>query len=326
MQLVLNTRGAFLKKNNNCFIVKNGEQSFEISASKLDSILITTSATVTTDAMKLAVDNNIDIVFLDHFGNPYGRVWHCKLGSTTLIRRRQLEVSLGKGGLIMARSWAIEKMDNQARYLKELKKNHPNIKSDLNYHIERIEVLIEEMGTVSGTIDKNRNRIMGIEGLASRVYFDAIAEVMPEKWKFYGRSRDPAADGFNCMLNYAYGVLYSMVEKSIIIAGLDPYIGFIHSDNYNKKSFVFDLIELYRTYADQTVVPIFTRRMAKEDMFDSVPNGFTLNATGKVLLLRLLNETFEKSVNYGGRNIKIRNIMQSDCHRIANDLISEVES
>jgi len=116
-----------------------------------------------------------------------------------------------------------------------------------------------------------------------------------------------------------------MVEKSIIIAGLDPYIGFIHTDNYNKKSFVFDLIELYRTYADQTVVPIFTRRMAKENMFDSVPNGFILNAVGKTLLLQLLNETFEKSINHRGRNIKIRNVIQFDCHRIANDLISEVE-
>jgi len=91
MQLVINTRGAYLKKEKNCFLVKNDEKSFEVSADKVDSILITTAATITTDAIEFAVENNIDIVFLNHFGDPYGRVWHSKLGSTTLIRRRQLE-------------------------------------------------------------------------------------------------------------------------------------------------------------------------------------------------------------------------------------------
>ncbi|MGB3458597.1 MAG: CRISPR-associated endonuclease Cas1 [Halobacteriota archaeon] len=38
-----------------------------------------------------------------------------------------------------------------------------------------------------------------------------------------------------------------MVEKACIIAGLDPYIGFLHTDNYNKKSRVFDVIVLFRT-------------------------------------------------------------------------------
>ena len=38
-----------------------------------------------------------------------------------------------------------------------------------------------------------------------------------------------------------------MVEKAYIIAGLDQYIGFLHTDNYNKKSLVFDVIELFGT-------------------------------------------------------------------------------
>ena len=88
MQLVINTRGSYLKKSKNCFLVKTDDRTFEVSANKVDSVLITTAATITTDAIKFAVDNNIDIVFLDHFGDPFGRIWHSKLGSTTLIRSR----------------------------------------------------------------------------------------------------------------------------------------------------------------------------------------------------------------------------------------------
>ncbi len=92
MQLVINTYGSYLRKKDNCFLVKNEDKTFEVSAKKVDSIMVTTSAYISTDAIKFAMDNNIDLIFLDEFGDPYGRVWHAKLGSTTLIKRKQLEI------------------------------------------------------------------------------------------------------------------------------------------------------------------------------------------------------------------------------------------
>lgn len=318
---MINSHGSFLKKNHNCFLIKNEDKVFEVSADKVESILITTSATITTDAIKFAVESNIDIVFLDHFGNPYGRVWHSKLGSTTLIRRRQLEVADQKKGFEMARGWIEIKMDNQIDFLKDLKKNRPEQRSELEEYISNLESMKAQLLELDGTLDKKRGSIMGIEGMASRYYFDALSFIMPEKWKFDGRSRNPAVDGFNCLLNYGYGVLYSMVEKACIISGLDPYVGFMHTDNYNKKSLVFDLIEMYRIHVDRTVVNLFSKRQVKEEYFESIPNGLSLNKEGKALLIQALNETLDQSMDYNGRNVKIRNILEHDCHKIANSLI-----
>jgi len=321
MQLVINTHGSFLKKNHNCFVIKNEDKVFEVSADKVESILITTSATITTDAIKFAVENNIDIVFLDYFGDPYGRVWHSKLGSTTLIRRRQLEVAEQKKGFEMARGWIETKINNQIDFLKDLKKNRPEQRAELDEYIANIESMKAQLLELDGTLEEKRGSIMGIEGMASRYYFDALSFIMPEKWKFEGRSRNPAVDGFNCLLNYGYGVLYSMVEKSCIISGLDPYVGFMHTDNYNKKSLVFDLIEMYRIHADRTVVNLFSRRQVKEEYFDNIPNGLSLNKEGKAVLIQSLNETLDQSMDHNGRNVKIRNILELDCHKIANSLI-----
>jgi len=99
MQLVINTYGSYLRKSGECFLIKNEDKVFEVSVKKVDSILITTSAYISTDAIKVAMDNNIDIVFLDGFGDPYGRVWHSKLSSTVLIRRKQLEIAEQERGL-----------------------------------------------------------------------------------------------------------------------------------------------------------------------------------------------------------------------------------
>ena len=321
MQLVINSHGSFLKKNHNCFLIRNEDKVFEVSADKVESILITTSATITTDAIKFAIENNIDIVFLDHFGDPYGRIWHSKLGSTTLIRRRQLEVAEQKKGFEMARGWIETKINNQIDFLKDLKKNRPEQRAELDEYIANMESMKAQLLELDGTLDEKRGSIMGIEGMASRYYFDALSFIMPEKWKFEGRSRNPAVDGFNCLLNYGYGVLYSMVEKACIISGLDPYVGFMHTDNYNKKSLVFDLIEMYRIHADRTVVNLFSKRQIKEEYFDSIPNGLSLNKDGKAVLIQSLNETLDQSTDYNGRNVKIRNILEHDCHKIANSLI-----
>ena len=323
MQLVINSRGSYLRKKNNCFLVKNEDKVFEVSVKKIDSILITTSAYLSTDAVKFAVDNNIDIIFLDYSGNPYGRVWHSKLGSTTLIRRKQLESSTGEKGLNLAKEWIICKIENNVDFLRSLANSRPNKENVINEYITSLEKKIYMLQKMKGSLEEKRNSIMAIEGMAGKEYFEALSYIIPERFKFKGRSRNPAKDEFNCLLNYGYGVLYSMVEKGCILAGLDPYLGFIHTDNYNKKSLVFDLIEMFRILVDKTVFYLFSKRKVKKEYFDQIKNGLSLNQEGKAVLISALNETLEKKVRYRGRNIKNRNIIQFECHRIANNLIKQ---
>ncbi|EDQ96056.1 hypothetical protein CLOBAR_01823 [Intestinibacter bartlettii DSM 16795] len=146
---------------------------------------------------------------------------------------------------------------------------------------------------------------------------------MPEKYKFNGRSKNPAKDEFNCMLNYGYGIMYSNVERACILAGLDPYIGIMHVDNYNRQAFVFDLIEMYRIYIDKIVFKLFTTKKVKKEHFDKVEGGLYLNKAGKEILISKYNEEIEKKIQYKGRKIELQNIIQYDCHNIANKILKE---
>ncbi len=321
MQLVINTYGSYLQKNGDLFRIKADNKFHEISCKKVSSILISTAAYITTDAIKLAMDNNIDIIFIDDFGDPYGRVWHSKLGSTTLIRRKQLEIAETEKGFNLALEWVKTKFQNQIDLLKRLRKTRPQKSADITTYIEKLENLKTNLSNISGKLDETRGTIRGIEGSGGRIYFESLSFLIPDRFKFYGRSRNPAQDEFNTLLNYAYGVLYSKVEKACIIAGLDPYVGFIHTDHYNKKSLVFDLIENYRIWADETVINLFASRKVKKELFDKIPKGFTLNKDGKAVLIGAFSSFLDESIRYRGRNIKRDNIIQFDCHRIANSLI-----
>lgn len=168
-----------------------------------------------------------------------------------------------------------------------------------------------------------RGTLQGYEGTASRIYFSRLSDLMPEKYKFNGRSKNPAKDEFNCMLNYGYGIMYSNVERACILAGLDPYIGIMHVDNYNRQAFVFDLIEMYRIYIDKIVFKLFSTKKIKPDYFDEVEGGLYLNKLGKEILISKYNEEMEKKIQYKGRKIQLQNIIQYDCHNIANRILKE---
>ena len=326
MDLILTTFGTYLHRQGELFLVKVKEQKQEISARKVRSIVITTGASLSTDAIQLAIEKNIDIVFLDQVGRPYGRIWHGRPGSTTAIRREQLRLADTETGLRLALSWLLRKLDNQIEFLRESRQRRTRLSTPLTEKVNALSELRQSLENISGTLDEARGTIMGFEGRAGRTYWEAVNLLLPKNFKFTERSRNPAKDEFNCLLNYAYGVLYGTVERACILAGLDPYVGFIHTDHYRKKSLVFDLIECYRIWADETVVGLFAARKVKQDMFDPLQNGLILNKQGKAVLMERFGEHLDESIRYRNRNIKRRDIVQLDCHRIANEWIGRLSN
>jgi len=329
MQIYLNTYGTYLHVKDEMFEirvpVKDGEPNKQhIAAHKVSSIVMSTSAALSTDAVKLALMNNIDIIFTESDGHPIGRIWHSKLGSTTKIRKRQLEASLGKEAVTFTKAWISEKMNNQLEFIKDLKKHRSQMADYLDEKINKIENLKVSVSNLqSNKIDDISDTIRGLEGTAGRLYFETINYVLPEQYRFEGRSMRPAKDAYNAFINYGFGILYSRVEKCLMLAGLDPYVGFLHRDDYNQKSMVFDFIEPYRIFVETAVFRLFSAKKVNKADTDEITNGVTLNKEGKELLVTALNDYMEsETIRYKGRNQTRANAMQQDAHTFANGLIA----
>jgi CRISP-associated protein Cas1 len=330
VQLVINTFGASLRKQGEQFVVQAGDKKFAVSAHKVRSILLTTAAHLSTDAIELATQHNIDLVFLDRNGDPFARIWQTKMGSTAAIRRRQLEVAEGSEGLTFVREWVEAKLRHQLEFLEELAQRRPDAEAVFRGPLGTIRESLARVTGLTGTVDEQRGTLMGLEGSAGRAYFACVGQLLPETWRFEIRSRQPARDGFNAMLNYSYGVLYSLVEKACICAGLDPFLGFLHTDNYAKKSLVFDLIEPFRILGERATVLLFTGRRMQKDHFEDVPGGVALNKEGRAFFLGHFNERLEKGVRYPvqgkpgkTRNVKVRDTIQHEAHALANALLNK---
>ncbi|MCB5278687.1 MAG: CRISPR-associated endonuclease Cas1 [Candidatus Cloacimonetes bacterium] len=326
MELHLNTYGSALRKKDDMFEVFVDEKKVKVAPQKISSILISNAVQISSDAIQLAMDHNIDVVMLDKYGNPYARVWFPRIGSTVLIRRRQLEMLSDVVGMDFIKRWVCLKIMNQYRFIKMLFSKREWILEEHKQKMELMRKYAISIFGAEGSLEELSSVIMGLEGSASRIYFSLLAMMLSERWRFSTRSTRPAKDAFNAFLNYAYGILYTKTEKALVIAGLDPYIGLLHSDNYNKKSFVFDFIENYRMLADEPVFYIFSKNKCKPEYLESVHKGVNLSTVGKRFFAPYFLEYLDQIIRYRNKNRRKIDMIQTDAHAFANFLIGNRES
>ena len=127
---------------------------------------------LSTDAIRLALEHHVDIALLDKHGQPYGRFWHNRLGSTNLLRRRLLEIAETEDGVTLAAEWVQTKIGHQAGLLRELARTRTDRTESLEATAGRLDKMADIVAGLKGdAIDELRGSIMGLEGVAGREYF-----------------------------------------------------------------------------------------------------------------------------------------------------------
>ena len=303
MILEISTHGSYLKRKQDVFIITNNEIKTEIPAEKVESIIITANASISTQAIQLCIEKEIQLIIAEWSGRPIGRFWVSTQGKSTEIRRMQYANMNSDTGLEISKEIVGLKLKRQRRLLSELKNNRPTT-------IPHLESAIQSIGD---TIAKFNNRtlfdkstLLGLEGSCATQYFKAISECLPKKWRFKQRSQNPALDEFNSVLNYMYSLGYSTVEKIIILSGLDPNAGFYHADSYGKPTLSFDLIELSRPSMDRTVISLFTKKKARDNWFEindvSKKLGIYLSKDARRTIISDFSEKNKKAIEVDSWN------------------------
>ncbi len=308
MHLVLNSYGAMLSKDEGLFLVTTPEGRQTFPPDKVRSISVGRATRITSDAVLLAIRNEVDILFVDDTGMPEGRVWSIRYGSISDIRRAQLNFLYSREAIGWVKSLVSEKLNNCIAMLLALQPEDPRdlpAYNTVRHAINAIEdhrrkVVQEEADHLSDIAPTLR----GWEGAAAKRYFEAVNSVLPESYRFASRSRQPATDMFNSMLNYAYGMLYGKVEGALIKAGLDPYAGVFHRDDYNRPALVYDVIERYRMWMDYVVIQLCRLSAIPRDCFsfDERDGACRLEPLGKRILIQAVNDYLSEVIEVDGKS------------------------
>ena len=321
MNLVINSYDGQLKKEKGMFEVVIKDKLNHLSPSKIKSICLTNGCLISTDAINLAIQHNIPIVMMKRNGDPIGRLWSHQFGSIGTIRRQQVLFTM----TTEATDWVIaqyhRKTQAQASLLEtmEKRKKSKGKKEDLLATLKYMREQDAKAYQLRGRpIFQIENKLRGLEGSIAKAYFQAISRNLPKEYRFDRRSRKPAKDVFNVILNYCYGMLYNAVEQALLAAGLDPAIAILHGDQYNKPTFSFDFIERFRPWADWTAYELCaSKAINQEEHTEIYKNGLWLNKKGRQIVISAFNGLLDRKTTMRSKRRKRQTHIFLEAQRFA---------
>jgi len=324
--LIVDQYGAFIGKRSERLRVKvKGELKMEVPIIDLEQVLVVAGGvSLSSDAIRLCTEAGIPIHFVSRSGKPYARVASADLLGTVQTRREQLLAYRDRRGVVLGKAFTRGKLLNQANLLKYLGKYRKGRNSGLYQEIRRtsaeIQALAGQVAKLEGEeVAGLRPQLLNLEGRGANLYWQMVKELLV-RVQFPGRRHQGAQDMVNVCLNYGYGVLYVQVEHAIMLAGLDPYGGFVHVDRPGKPSLVLDLIEEFRQpVVDRTVFGLINRgtEIALED-------GRLGDASRRRLAEKVL-ERLEGTERYEGKRHTLRGILHRQAQHIATFVRGERE-
>lgn len=200
--------------------------------------------------------------------------------------------------IFLAREFIYSKIKNQRNYLKYLSKYHNIINQtilDLDRYIKKLDMA------------KNIKQLMGIEGKCAVLYWNTFKHMA--KFRDFHRIKRNAKDVLNASFNYAYAILHGSIQSSIIKAGLNPHISFLHIQNSKKPTLSFDLIEEFRAFVvDRTIVSMINRN---EELNVDINGLLTLES--RRLILKNIKERLNACTKYKGKTLTINEIIEGQC-------------
>lgn len=302
MEIILNTYGTSLSRDSEGFVVTTSEGRQRIPAEGVSSIQMGRGAQITSDAVLLAIEREITVVFTDKSGKPLGRVWSPKYGSISTIRKGQLNFARSKDAVKWIKDELKKKIENQQTLLLMMKCDAKDTEGERDASVEKLEGFLGKMAKIEGeSVRDVAQSLRGLEGMASKVYFKAMNLLLPEEYRFAERSQHPALDVSNAMLNYGYGMMYGKIEGDMIKAGIDPYIGVLHRDEYNRPVLVYDVIEQYRVWIDYVVVSLLCQKVVTDEYYSHSDDGSVwLEQMGRRVLIQSVNDYLGEVVTMKG--------------------------
>lgn len=292
MVAAVTSYGAALRKRDGCIeIVEKGGTVHRFPFHEINELTLSVPCSLTSEMISECVKNGIPIMMTDPRGIPLWQVEPFQGGSTPLLRRKQLILSERSEGTQFVQAMLSRKLLRRIELLNRLAINRRDERGqDLRLQSAQINSIAEKiLALPRQPIVQTRQIFLGHEGTAGRIYFAALSALLPPEAEFHSRERGTAAGTFNLMLNYGYGVLYREVSALCARAKLDPYIGVMHTDGWNRPTLVYDLVEPFRADVEQAVFFLFSRRRVHADIhFDNVEEGRVLSKEGKQLLMEAL--------------------------------------
>jgi CRISPR-associated protein Cas1 len=282
-------QGAVLRRaGSRVLVIKKKNVLLDVPAAKLQGVLLYGNIQVSTQCLRNLLEEGVWLSFFTRNGFYKGRLQPpAERGGK--LRQIQWEKSKDPGFCLeFARAVVRGKLLGQKQVAAAYAKNY--LAETLTESHRSLGESLERLPAV-----KDLDELRGVEGSATRAYFERFRGWNRSEFSFEGREKRGAADPINAMLNFGYAILMRELEGLIEAAGLDPAVGFYHLPDNDRPSLACDWVEEYRhPIADRLVLKLINNGMIKAADFEDreEKGGLRLSAEG----LRKFLKAYERSM------------------------------
>ena len=227
--------------------------------------------------MGACAERNISLCYLTPQGKFLARV-SGRVKGNVILRQHQYASSRDEQvSLDIARNCILGKVYNARWVLERAVRDH------------ELQIDAEQVKAASGflkqslefiQVSQSKDQLRGHEGEAASIYFGVFDQLILQQkrdFAFHGRNKRPPLDPVNALLSFVYTLLTHTITSALETVGLDPYVGYLHTDRPGRASLSLDLIEELRAVlADRFVLSLINKKMVSKKNFSKKENGAVL--------------------------------------------------
>jgi CRISPR-associated protein Cas1 len=279
---------------------------------------------VSTQAIQELTDRGVSICYLSA-GGWFNAITRGMDHKNVELRQRQFAAAANPVACLgLARRFVAVKIKNQRTIIRR------NAESPPPHVIDRMRELMNGIDDV-GSLES----LLGIEGTAARLYFDAFGGLFKPGsdgaprlgFDFDGRNRRPPKDPINALLPLGYALLTKDLTVTLLGVGFDPFLGFYHQPRYGRPALALDVMEEFRPIiVDSVVLSVVNTGAVQAADFVNRGGAWALTAAGRGKFIRAYERRMDELVTHPtfGYRISYRRILEVQVRLLARFLMGEL--
>lgn len=261
-------QGAVVRRRGERLIVtRDKTELLDLPLIHLDQLVVFGNVQLTSQAVAMLLQAEVDVVFLSQFGKFRGRLMHTGSKFAQLRHAQLQKMTREHDNLAIARQVVVGKLYNQ-QFLLQARMASAN--SALQ--VQRAVTTLKQVGGRAAQAT-SLDSLRGYEGSGGAAYWSAFKTLLTVDLGFEGRKYFPPPDPVNALLSFGYSLLLKDVTAAVQLVGLDPYLGFFHTIDYGRPSLALDMMEEFRpVVVDWLVLDMINQGQITSASFEQTPN------------------------------------------------------
>lgn len=299
--------GRHLTLRNLSFSVTHDEKEvIAVHHRNIDRIELGSGVSTDMPALRLALQEGIDLHLVDGHGHSAGRL-ESPLPDRAALHLAQAQLVLDSAlCVVMARTLVEAKLRNQRAQLSRL--NRLPRDAEVMVAIRDIGRIIRKLPGATEV-----NPLRGMEGAAAATYWPALGRLCSAVSGVFRRER-PAESPLNAAINYLTAMLARDIRSAILRVGLHPGFGTLHAPRDRYEPLVYDLMEIFRApLTEGLAVGLFNQGRLKLEMFH---NGRMDRDAVRAVIMGY-EAALDRRITRDGRRLPWRKVMEAEARAFA---------